>query len=137
MLSPSVPLRLRKALLNEIVGSVVSLAKDPSGSHVIDACWEGTQGIRHYREQIARALADQADSIRNDFFGKRVWKNWNMDAYVSGRFDWGRQDGAQEGRFAKMPVVKKSIPREEEAKGKNHAKKVEKKASFRSKSKAD
>ena len=135
MLSPSIPKHLRKDVLNELIGSVVTLAKDPAGSHVVDACWEATRDIRHYREQIAHTLAGQADSIRSDFFGKRVWRNWNMDAYVSGRFDWGRAEGSGERRFAKMPVVKKDIPRMEGAKG-QHGKEVENKSSKASKAKA-
>ena len=104
MLSPEIPVRFRKKLLNHILGSVASLATDPAGSHVIDACWNATRDIRHYKEQIAKEMAEKADSVRNDYFGKRVWRNWNMDAFVSGRFDWGRQDGSEGKQFAKRPV---------------------------------
>src|SRR5438552_14807652 len=106
MLSSKYPLPVRRKLLNHILGSVVSLAKDPAGSHIIDACWDATQGIKYYRERIALEMADQADDVRIDYFGKRVWRNWNMDGYVGGRFDWGRQGVTEEGRFAKRPVVK-------------------------------
>jgi hypothetical protein len=107
MLSTTYPVPQRRKILNHILGSVVSLAKDPAGSHVIDACWDATGDIRHYREKMAREMADQADAVRTDFFGKRVWRNWNMDAFVSERFDWGRQHGAEQRQFAKTPVVKK------------------------------
>lgn len=106
MLSSKYPVPIRRKLLNHILGSVSSLVKDPAGSHIIDACWDATQGIKHYREKIAREMADEADDIRTDFFGKRVWRNWNMDGFVGGRFDWGRQNGPQEGQFAKRPVIK-------------------------------
>ena len=106
MFSSKYPVPIRRKLLNHVLGSVSSLAKDPAGSHIIDACWDATQGIKYIREKIAREMADQEEDLRMDFFGKRVWKNWNMDGFVTGRFDWGRQDGQLEGQFAKRPVVK-------------------------------
>jgi hypothetical protein len=107
MLATTFPVPQRKKILNHILGSVVTLATDPAGSHVIDACWEATGDIRHYREKMAREMAEQADVVRTDFFGKRVWRNWNMDAFVAERFDWGQQHGAEQRQFAKTPVVKK------------------------------
>lgn len=107
MLSPDFPVSLRRKVLNHVLGSVVSLAKDPAGSHVIDASWNATQDIRHYRVKMAQEMAAQADDVRSDFFGKRVWRNWNMDGFVGARFDWGREQGAHERTFAKTPVVKK------------------------------
>jgi hypothetical protein len=107
MLSPNFPVPLRRKVLNHVLGSVVSLAKDPAGSHVIDASWNATQDIRHYRVKLAQEMALQPDDVRSDFFGKRVWRNWNMDGFVGARFDWGRGQGANERPFAKTPVVKK------------------------------
>lgn len=96
----------RRKLLNHVLGSVASLAKDPAGSHVIDACWNATRDLRYYREKIARELGDNADDVRADFFGRRVWKNWDMDGFVGGRFDWGRGGTGEEMGFAKKPVVR-------------------------------
>jgi hypothetical protein len=57
---------------------------------------------------MAKEMADQEDIVRTDYFGKRVWRNWNMDGFVGARFDWGRTQGGQEERqFAKRPEVKK------------------------------
>jgi hypothetical protein len=108
MLLPTHPIPIRRKLLNSIPGSVSYLANNPSGSHIIDACWHATDGIKHYREKIAKEMAEGEDEIRNDFFGKRVWRNWNMDGFIAGRYDWGRRFGGQEvgQQFAKRPVVK-------------------------------
>jgi hypothetical protein len=95
----------RRKLLNHVLGSVSSLSKDPAGSHIVDACWTATRDLRYYRERIAKELADDADDVRGGFFGRRVWKNWDMDGFVSSRFDWGRDSMAQEKQFAKRPVV--------------------------------
>jgi len=53
-------------------------------------------------------MTSQEDIVRNDFFGRRVWKNWNLDAYVSGRMaDWERGGRGGARQFAKIPVAKK------------------------------
>lgn len=95
--------------MNYILGSVVKLANDPAGSHIIDACWKATEDIRHYREKIAHEIAEQANEVRTDFFGKKVWKNWNMDGYVTRRFEWGREQTLEGVHFAKTPVVRKRL----------------------------
>lgn len=48
----------------------------------------------------------EEETVRTDFFGRQVWRNWNMDGFVGERFDWGRE-GEGETRFAKKPEVKK------------------------------
>jgi len=115
MLDKSFPQRFRRKIINHILGSVATLARDPAGSHIIDACWEATHDMRYYREKMAKEMADQEDVVRTDYFGKRVWRNWNMDGFVGARFDWGRTQGEQEERqFAKRPEVKKKKPWEKE-----------------------
>jgi hypothetical protein len=108
--SEHTPSPSRRKLLNHVLGSVASLSKDPAGSHVIDACWNATRDLRYYREKIARELGDNADDVRTDFFGRRVWKNWDMDGFVGGRFDWGRGGTGEERGFAKRPVVREKKP---------------------------
>ena len=111
MLNKQFPQRFRRKIINHILGSVVTLAKDAAGSHIIDACWEATYDMRYYREKMAKEMADQADVVRGDFFGRRVWRNWNMDGFVGARFDWGRTGGEeQERQFAKRPEVKTKKP---------------------------
>ena len=57
---------------------------------------------------MAKEMAVEEDTVRTDYFGKQVWRNWNMDGFVGERFDWGRQEGERlENKFAKRPVVKK------------------------------
>jgi nucleolar protein 9 len=117
MLSQQFPVPLRRKLLNHILGSAVSLATDPAGSHIIDACWGATENIRHYRDKLAAEMAAQEDTVRNDFFGKNVWRNWNMHGFIHQRFDWGKKEGDQERKYAKMPVVKKKVWQRPEGQG--------------------
>jgi nucleolar protein 9 len=107
MLSTKFPAPFRKKIINHIIGSVVSLATDAAGSHVIDACWEATTDLRFQRDKIASELDDQGDGVRSDFFGKRVWRNWKMDMYRTRQMEWRRPPGSQEASYAKMPIVKK------------------------------
>lgn len=107
MLSTQFPVPWRRKIVNHILGSVVSLATDAAGSHIIDACWEATNNIRHQRDRMAGELAEQADVVRNDFFGKRVWRNWNLNGYIANQATWRHQHESQQTHFAKMPVVKK------------------------------
>ena len=114
MLHKTFPQRFRRKILNHILGSVVLLAKDPAGSHIIDAAWDATHDMRYLRENMAKEMAAQEDIVRNDFFGKQVWRNWNMDGFVAARFDWGRTLGGEERSFAKRPEVKRKKPWENE-----------------------
>jgi nucleolar protein 9 len=115
MLNKQFPQRFRRKIINHILGSVVTLAKDAAGSHIIDACWQATYDMRYYREKMAKEMADQADVVRVDFFGRQVWRNWNMDGFVGARFDWGRTEGEQQERqFAKRPEVKTKKPWQKE-----------------------
>ena len=107
MLSSKIPAPLRRKIINHIIGSVVKLATDPAGSHIIDACWGATTDLKYQRDKIAGEMAGQADIVRNDFFGKQVWRNWNMNTYTTNRNDWRRPIGTQETQYAKMPTVKK------------------------------
>jgi len=107
MLAKDIPVKWRRMIINHIIGSVASLATDAAGSHIIDACWEATGDIRHQRDKIAAELADEADVVRNNFFGKRVWRNWDMTAFVTNRMEWRRGQGPSGTLYAKSPVVKK------------------------------
>lgn len=56
---------------------------------------------------MAKEMAEEADTVRTNYFGRQVWRNWNMDGFVGDRFDWGREGEEQQEKFAKMPVAKK------------------------------
>ena len=104
----TIPKPLHRKLLNHILGSVVELAIHPAGSHIIDACWNATNDLHHYRPKIVQEIIAQEDVVRNDFFGRRVWKNWKLDAYVNGRMaEWERGGATGERQFAKIPNSKK------------------------------
>jgi nucleolar protein 9 len=122
MLSPALPVPLRRKLVNHILGSVVPLATSPTGSHIVDAAWDATQDIRFQKEKIAKEMSLQGDVVRNDFFGKRVWRNWRMGVYVVNEGEWRSAEG--EGKYAKRPVVVgKKGRREGSREGKSEGKK--------------
>lgn len=60
----------------------------PAGSHIVDAAWIATDGIMNYKQSIAQELINSEGKIRESFFGRTVWRNWNMDKYKTRRDEW-------------------------------------------------
>ncbi|KAF2747500.1 PLP-dependent transferase [Sporormia fimetaria CBS 119925] len=77
--SPNASVIFRRKVIQQFYGHVGELALDPAGSHVIDAIWQGTQGLAFIRERIAEELAENEAALRESFVGRAVWRNWKMD----------------------------------------------------------
>ncbi|PSN62519.1 putative rRNA processing protein Nop9 [Corynespora cassiicola Philippines] len=86
--SPHASVIFRRKVIQQFYGHVGELALDPSGSHVIDAVWQGTHGLAFIRERIAEELAENEASLRESFVGRAVWRNWQMDLYKRRRAEW-------------------------------------------------
>ncbi|KAF2835920.1 ARM repeat-containing protein [Patellaria atrata CBS 101060] len=78
----------RRKMIQHFYGHFGSLALDPSGSHVVDAIWQGTQGLAFIRERVAEELAENEASLRESGVGRTIWRNWQMDLYKRRRGDW-------------------------------------------------
>ncbi|KAK9236204.1 armadillo-type protein [Lipomyces kononenkoae] len=78
----------RRKLLNDFMGHVGSLACSVGASRAVDACNITSTGLNHYRERIAQELLANRESIMRSLYGKKVWKNWNMDLYVRSPAKW-------------------------------------------------
>lgn len=78
----------KRKLLNLLKGSFAVLAMHPAGSHIVDAAWIATNGIMNYKQSIAQELINSEGEIRESFFGRTVWRNWNMDKYKTRRNEW-------------------------------------------------
>jgi nucleolar protein 9 len=103
--SPNATVIFRRKVIQQFYGHVGELALDPSGSRVIDAIWQGTQGLAFIRERIAEELAENEASLRESFVGRAVWRNWQMDLYKRRRGDWVKQS-----RYAAGNDVFQSFP---------------------------
>jgi nucleolar protein 9 len=89
--SPNATVIFRRKVIQQFYGKVCELALDPAGSHVIDAIWEGTQGLAFIRERIAEELSENEASLRESLVGRAVWRNWRMDLYKRRRLEWVKQ----------------------------------------------
>ncbi|KAK9362004.1 armadillo-type protein [Lipomyces starkeyi] len=78
----------RRKLLNDFMGHFGSLACSVGASRAVDACNVTSTGLNHYRERIAQELLANRESIMRSLYGKKVWKNWNMDLYVRSSAQW-------------------------------------------------
>lgn len=88
LLSPHSTTPDKRKLLNLLGGSFAVLAMHPAGSHIVDAAWIATNGIMNYKQSIAQELINSEGEIRESFFGRTVWRNWNMDKYKTRRNEW-------------------------------------------------
>ncbi|KAH3899340.1 RNA-binding RNA processing protein NOP9 SCDLUD_004779 [Saccharomycodes ludwigii] len=80
----------RKLLLNILCTDIVGLSCNAYGSHIVDKLWEFTSKLTLYKERIAKSLDEESPKIKNSGYGKKVWKNWNMETYVRKNWDWKR-----------------------------------------------
>lgn len=105
LVSPNASVIFRRKMIQQFYGHVGELALDPSGSHVIDAIWNGTQGLAFIRERIAEELAENEAALRQSVAGRAVWRNWRMVLYRRRRADWVRmsRDSAGNQRFTSFP----------------------------------
>jgi nucleolar protein 9 len=102
----------RRKMIQQFYGHAAEMALDPSASHVIDAVWNGTQGLAFIRERIAEELAENEAALRESFVGRAVWKNWQMDLYKRRRADWVKKSRNTAGndRFIGFPESGKASP---------------------------
>ena len=105
LVSPNASVIFRRKMIQQFYGHVGELALDPSGSHVIDAIWHGTQGLAFIRERIAEELAENEAALRQSVAGRAVWRNWRMVLYRKHRGDWVKmsKDTAGNQRFTSFP----------------------------------
>lgn len=67
---------------------VASLALDTSGSYVVDALWNATEGSHFMKERIAGILQENESRLRESQSGRNVWRNWSMDLFVRRPAEW-------------------------------------------------
>ncbi|KAG4305952.1 hypothetical protein PORY_000862 [Pneumocystis oryctolagi] len=85
---PALTLSDKRKLLNNFFESYSVLSCDPSGSHIVDACLYTSIGLNNYRERIADELLKSSEIIRDDYYGKKIWKNWQMNIYKNNFIEW-------------------------------------------------
>jgi hypothetical protein len=75
-------------LLNQFQATdFINLCTSAGGSHVAEACWKASIGLKFIQERFASYLADNPD-LKFDKYGRRVWKVWHMDQYIYAKWQW-------------------------------------------------
>lgn len=99
----------RKRVLNAFFGHFVELSCDATASRFVDLCWSATGQIKLYKDRIAQELLEQADEVRGNYYGRIVWRNWNMDLFKNKRGEWNhliKQELAKGAAMAKLSFGK-------------------------------
>ena len=95
----------RRQFIPLLEDHIIGLATDVSGSHVIDALWDGTVDLHFMKERIARTLQAHEGELRESRYGRVVWRNWSMDLFQRRKAEWqalakdspGQQESTQNG----------------------------------------
>jgi len=85
--STSTP-QFRRPFTTRFYGHMEELALHNSGSHVVDALWQGTKDLFFVKERLAQELSLHEMALRDSFVGRAVWRNWFMDLYKRRRGEW-------------------------------------------------
>lgn len=95
--SPHASIIHKRKIFNLLAGHFAQLAISPSGSHLVDACWNAAQGMNNYWKGIAQELVAREADVRASLFGRIVWRNWAMDTFKTRRGDWVKLGKCEEG----------------------------------------
>lgn len=99
----------RKQFLNAYSGRFADIACHPTGSRFADLCWHATMPLKIYQERFAQELSSAHETVRGNFYGRIVWRNWHMDAFRNKRAEWHRQIAAANAKakqgLSKTPVI--------------------------------
>ena len=93
------PISFRRQFVPQLIEHILGLATDVSGSHVVDALWDGTTDLHFMKERIAWTLQEHEAELRDSRYGRVVWRNWSMDLFQRRKAEWqtlakGKQEGA-------------------------------------------
>ncbi|OLY79755.1 Nucleolar protein 9 [Smittium mucronatum] len=82
----SVPIKHKRKMLVKLTSFYSELALDRFGSHIVDCCWNVAD--LKFKQTIAEELSKDSNVVKNSFFGKFVWKNCNIDLFMSKNDSW-------------------------------------------------
>ena len=96
----------RRKLVNKFLAdpnSIVTLATNKSGSHVLDSFWDGTQGLMMLKERICSILAENMTYLRDDWVGRVVLRNWMVEQFQRRKVEWIQK--VKEGEGGQAPTI--------------------------------
>ena len=97
-------LKFRRQFVPLFISLVPDLAMDAVASHVVDALWAGSSGLKFLRQRIAVELLSNETLLRESVPGRAVWRNWKMDLYKGGRTEWSDFESGGQIQIAKTGI---------------------------------
>lgn len=85
---PTSKIEFRRQIMPRFFGNMSDLALDASGSHVADVLWPATRDLIFVKERLATEMVGSEQDLRDSFFGRAVWRNWQLDLYKRRRGYW-------------------------------------------------
>ena len=92
---------LRKKVLNKFQSKVVDLSCNAYGSHLVDKLWDFTVLLNVYKDRIASLLMNESERVKENIYGRMVWKNWSMELFMRKKHDWKNLVKKQEEAYFK------------------------------------
>ena len=87
-LDPAQPAHFRKQIISKFLGKVSDLAIDNIASHVVDALWTGSTGLKFLRDQLINEILVNELALRQTIPGRAVCRNWRK---------WSRESAEETG----------------------------------------
>lgn len=84
--APSVPIKLRRQLINILIPQLYDMLDDRIGSRVAERVWESSDG--YTKEKIARTLMPVAESLRLHQYGRHLYPRLQVDLLKRKPADW-------------------------------------------------
>lgn len=75
-LSPEQPSYLRKQVISAFLGKITELGQDNIASHVVDALWTGSSGLKFLRDRLVNEVLANEQVLRQTIPGRAVCRNW-------------------------------------------------------------
>ena len=75
-LRPEQPAYFRKQIISPFLGRIPELAQDNIASHLVDALWTGSTGLKFLRDRLINEVLANEQTLRQTIPGRAVCRNW-------------------------------------------------------------
>lgn len=87
-LDPKISIISRRKLINKMFAILPALVVNANGSHIVDSLWVACYKLKFARERIANELTQIEADVKHSPYGRKVWKNWQLEKYAHARHLW-------------------------------------------------
>eukprot|EP01134_Creolimax_fragrantissima_P003110 CFRG3110T1 len=90
----SIEVAKKRKFMKIAKGSYAKLAMDKFGSRAVDACW-AVADIK-LKESLAAEMIQSENEMKNDFYGRVIWRNCRLDHFKRKKEAWAGKHVANE-----------------------------------------